>query len=238
MNLETPSSLLEKCEKKLDACSVVHRPREKRMDALSRSKLHVLPCQVDIHEYMSLAGSLEDRSQAFVLKRVGWLAAWNPCRPDGYVELALDRREERQIAKVIPPPPEKCHMITLADDQVPSMVHTRFGFKRVEGAWVVWQISTSKVEITSDSQPVWTHTWVDSTIITIMTITIPQIAITIATITMKARSYQAKRVHDPTISSTFCVTFFTHLAIPAPPLKLLDVSPHVVSDRSWCIWQW
>lgn len=35
-----------------------------------------------------------------MIKRVGWLAAWNPCRPDGYVELSLDRREERQVAKV------------------------------------------------------------------------------------------------------------------------------------------
>lgn len=56
--------------------------------------------QVDIHNYMTLLGHLEDISQAFVLKRVGWLAAWNPCRPDGHVELALDRRDERQMAKV------------------------------------------------------------------------------------------------------------------------------------------
>lgn len=56
--------------------------------------------QVDIDKYMSLVGSLEEKSQAFVLKRVGWLASWNPCRPDGYFELALDRREERQVAKV------------------------------------------------------------------------------------------------------------------------------------------
>lgn len=48
---------------------------------------------------MSLAGCLDDHSQAFVIKRIGWLAAWNPCRPDGYMEMALDRREERQIAK-------------------------------------------------------------------------------------------------------------------------------------------
>ena len=25
---------------------------------------------------------------------------WNACRPDGYIELAFDRREERQVAKV------------------------------------------------------------------------------------------------------------------------------------------
>lgn len=51
-------------------------------------------------DYLTLVGCLEDRSQAFVIKRVGWLAAWNSCRPEGYMELALDLREERQVAKV------------------------------------------------------------------------------------------------------------------------------------------
>ena len=53
-----------------------------------------------MYDYLALVGSLEDRSQAFVIKRVGWLAAWNPCRPEGYMEMALDSREERQVAKV------------------------------------------------------------------------------------------------------------------------------------------
>lgn len=56
--------------------------------------------QVDVHDYLTLVGCLEDRSQAFVIKRVGWLAAWNPCCPEGYMELGLDSREERQVAKV------------------------------------------------------------------------------------------------------------------------------------------
>lgn len=60
---------------------------------------HSLP-QVDVHEYLTLVGCLEDISQAFVIKRVGWLAAWSASRPDGLLELALDRREERQVAKV------------------------------------------------------------------------------------------------------------------------------------------
>lgn len=56
--------------------------------------------QVDVYDYMTLVGCLEDLAQAFVIKRVGWLAAWNPCRPEGYMELSLDIREERQVAKV------------------------------------------------------------------------------------------------------------------------------------------
>lgn len=56
--------------------------------------------QVDVYDYLTLVGCLEDRSQAFVVKRVGWLAAWNPCRPEGYIELALDTTEDRQVAKV------------------------------------------------------------------------------------------------------------------------------------------
>lgn len=53
-----------------------------------------------MYDYMTLVGCLEDLAQAFVIKRVGWLAAWNPCRPEGYMELSLDIREERQVAKV------------------------------------------------------------------------------------------------------------------------------------------
>ncbi|CAN0093728.1 unnamed protein product, partial [Ectocarpus fasciculatus] len=50
---------------------------------------------------MTLVGCLDDLAQAFVIKRVGWLAAWNPCRPEGYMELSLDIREERQVAKML-----------------------------------------------------------------------------------------------------------------------------------------
>eukprot|EP00752_Nemacystus_decipiens_P013634 g12087.t1 len=60
----------------------------------------VYPRIVDVYDFLKLVGCLEDRSQAFVIKRVGWLAAWNACRPEGYMEMALDLREERQIAKV------------------------------------------------------------------------------------------------------------------------------------------
>lgn len=62
----------------------------------------LLTAQVDIHEFMILADCLDDRCLAFVIKRVGWLAMWNPCRPDGYMELSLDRRDDRQVAKVGP----------------------------------------------------------------------------------------------------------------------------------------
>lgn len=58
---------------------------------------------MDVHDYLVLVGCLEERSAAFVLKRVGMLAAWNACRPDGYLELALDRKEERLVAKVTTP---------------------------------------------------------------------------------------------------------------------------------------
>lgn len=66
----------------------------------TRNNPHPLPCQVDVYDYSVLVACLEERSQAFVIKRVGWLAVWNACRPDGYIELAFDRREERQVAKV------------------------------------------------------------------------------------------------------------------------------------------
>ncbi|CAM9396635.1 unnamed protein product [Pylaiella littoralis] len=59
------------------------------------------PRIVDVYDYLTLVGCLEDRSQAFVVKRVGWLAAWNPCRPEGYIELALDTTEDRQVAKML-----------------------------------------------------------------------------------------------------------------------------------------
>ncbi|CAM9937183.1 unnamed protein product, partial [Choristocarpus tenellus] len=60
----------------------------------------VYPCVVGISNYLEVVQCLNEKSQAFVYKRVGWLALWNPSKPDGYVELALDRREERQVAKV------------------------------------------------------------------------------------------------------------------------------------------
>lgn len=59
-----------------------------------------LVVQVDAYDYLTLVGCLEERSQAFVIKRVGWLVAWNPCRPEGYLELELDSRDDRQVAKV------------------------------------------------------------------------------------------------------------------------------------------
>ena len=40
---------------------------------------------------------LTAKEHAAVLARLGWLAIFNPCKPEGYYELDLTRWEERQV---------------------------------------------------------------------------------------------------------------------------------------------
>ncbi|CAN0284943.1 unnamed protein product [Ectocarpus sp. 6 AP-2014] len=94
-------SIDQQCRFVLLAVKEAYEGDDFLQDVLVDFVVSVYPRIVDVYDYMTLVGCLEDLAQAFVIKRVGWLAAWNPCRPEGYMELSLDIREERQVAKML-----------------------------------------------------------------------------------------------------------------------------------------
>ncbi|CAM9587870.1 unnamed protein product, partial [Discosporangium mesarthrocarpum] len=85
----------------IGAMKVKFRGDETLDDVVVDFVVNVYPRVVDVYDYQTVLECIDERCQAFVFKRVGWLVLWNPCRPDGYVELSMDRREERQVAKML-----------------------------------------------------------------------------------------------------------------------------------------
>ena len=55
----------------------------------------------DMVNFPSIAKVLTSFEKACLIFRLGWLAVWNPLRPDGIYTLQLKRREERQLARIL-----------------------------------------------------------------------------------------------------------------------------------------
>ena len=56
---------------------------------------------VDVHNFELVMKELSPFDAACVMCRIGFLNIFNPCKPEGTVELNLARYEERQIAKML-----------------------------------------------------------------------------------------------------------------------------------------
>jgi hypothetical protein len=84
---------------------------------------------VDIGDVITL---LQPAQQAELYYRIGWLNLWNPIRPDGYIELNLLRREERQIAKLA--------MHLLMCDGAVKWCDEEYSFKRYDLHLGGWQL--------------------------------------------------------------------------------------------------
>jgi hypothetical protein len=84
---------------------------------------------VDISDVITL---LQPAQQAELYYRIGWLNLWNPIRPDGYTELNLMRREERQIAKLA--------MHLLMCDAAVKWCDEEYSFKRYDLHLGGWQL--------------------------------------------------------------------------------------------------
>eukprot|EP00638_Chattonella_subsalsa_P018320 CAMPEP_0117884160 /NCGR_PEP_ID=MMETSP0950-20121206/18682_1 /TAXON_ID=44440 /ORGANISM="Chattonella subsalsa, Strain CCMP2191" /LENGTH=304 /DNA_ID=CAMNT_0005740409 /DNA_START=97 /DNA_END=1010 /DNA_ORIENTATION=+ len=61
----------------------------------------LFPRILDIRNFNKVLEILSQKDQAHVVGRLGVLNTWNPAEPDGYIEVDLSRREERQLARVL-----------------------------------------------------------------------------------------------------------------------------------------
>jgi hypothetical protein len=56
---------------------------------------------LDLNNFELVLMVLTAREHAAVIARLGWLAVFNPCKPEGYYELDLTRWEERHLFKML-----------------------------------------------------------------------------------------------------------------------------------------
>jgi len=56
---------------------------------------------VDLRNFNVVLEVFSEEDQAYIVAILGMLNTWNPMNPDGFIELDLSRREERQIGKML-----------------------------------------------------------------------------------------------------------------------------------------
>ncbi|CAM9534671.1 unnamed protein product [Chrysoparadoxa australica] len=110
----------------------VDEDREEVQRLLIELVVRIFPHIIDLRGYLRLVEHFNERLQAKIYKRVGWLNMFNPMDADRTYELSLSRREERQVAKMM------IHLAMIEPGE--NWVNESFRWHRYESCIPGWEL--------------------------------------------------------------------------------------------------
>mmetsp|Transcript_29157 Transcript_29157/g.40054 ORF Transcript_29157/g.40054 Transcript_29157/m.40054 type:complete len:253 (+) Transcript_29157:68-826(+) len=90
---------------------------------------------IDLHNFECVLETIDSRETAVLYGRLGMLNVFNPMKPETSLELSLDRRDERVVAKMI--------VYLSADEPGINLTYKRFQWKRELDPTPGWDVTES-----------------------------------------------------------------------------------------------